>query len=130
MPNPITAAKGNGDLFSGEAGLAGVFILDKRHSSERISQGRTFVSWFSDTHPKDDNMASSYSISQKNKMRGGFDTPEKIKDLLESNSTWPAETYTIVETSTDLSPGALNRHWGIAIKRADGTVRLVRGGRA
>jgi hypothetical protein len=75
-------------------------------------------------------MSSTYYISQKNKMRGGFDSPEKIKDLLESNSTWPAETYTIVETSGDLSPGALNRQWGIAIKHQDGTVRLVRGGRA
>jgi hypothetical protein len=75
-------------------------------------------------------MASTYYISQKNKMRGGFDTPEKIKAMLESNTTWPAETYTIVEKSEDLAAGALNRQWGIAIKHQDGTVRLVRGGRA
>jgi hypothetical protein len=38
-------------------------------------------------------MATTYSISHKNKARGGFDSPEKIKELLENNSKWPAETY-------------------------------------
>ena len=47
-------------------------------------------------------MAITYSISQKNRVRGGFDSPEKIKELLESNSKWPAETYKILENSDDL----------------------------
>jgi hypothetical protein len=75
-------------------------------------------------------MAITYSISQKNRVRGGFDTPEKIKELLESNSKWPAETYKILENSDDLAASSFQRDWGIAIKHQDGTVRLVRGGRA
>ena len=75
-------------------------------------------------------MATTYSISQKNRVRGGFNSPEKIKELLESNSKWPAETYNILENSDDLAASALNRDWGIAIKHPDGSVRLVRGGRA
>ena len=31
-------------------------------------------------------MAITYSISQSNRVWGGFDSPEKIKELLESNS--------------------------------------------
>jgi hypothetical protein len=75
-------------------------------------------------------MATTYSISQKNRVRGGFDSPEKIKDMLESNSKWPAETYKILENSDDLAASTFHRDWGIAIKHQDGTVRLVRGGRA
>jgi hypothetical protein len=75
-------------------------------------------------------MAITYSISQRNRVRGGFDSPEKIKELLENNSKWPAETYKILENSDDLAATALNRDWGIAIKNQDGTVRLIRGGRA
>jgi hypothetical protein len=75
-------------------------------------------------------MATTYSISQKNRVRGGFNSPEKIKELLESNSKWPAETYKILENTDDLGASELNRDWGIAIKHEDGSVRLVRGGRA
>jgi hypothetical protein len=75
-------------------------------------------------------MATTYSISQKSRLRVGFHSPEKIKELLESNSKWPAETYKILENSDDLAASALNRDWGIAIKHQDGTVRLMRGGRA
>jgi hypothetical protein len=75
-------------------------------------------------------MAATYFISRKNKMMGGFDTTEKIKDLLERNSTWPADTYNIVEKSDALAAGYKDRQWGIAIKKPDGTVTLVRGGRA
>jgi hypothetical protein len=75
-------------------------------------------------------MTTTYSISQKTRLRGGFNSPEKIKELLESNSKWPAETYRILENSDDLAASTLNRDWGIAIKHQDGSVRLVRGGRA
>jgi hypothetical protein len=72
-------------------------------------------------------MASTYFISHKNKMMGGFDSTEKITNLLERNSTWPANTYKIVEKSDDLVTGYKDRQWGIVIKHDDGTVRLVRG---
>jgi hypothetical protein len=75
-------------------------------------------------------MATTYSISQKSRLRGGFHSPEKIKELLERNSKWPAETYKILANSDDLAASTLNRDWGIVIKHQDGTVRLVRGGRA
>ena len=75
-------------------------------------------------------MAATYFISRKNKMMGRFDSTDKIKELLESNSTWPADTYNIVEKSDDLAAGYKDAHWGIAIKHEDGTVRLVRGGHA
>jgi hypothetical protein len=75
-------------------------------------------------------MAATYFISRKNKMMGGFDSTDKIKDLLERNTTWPADTYTIVEKSDDLAAGYKDSQWGIAIKHADGTVKLVRGARA
>jgi hypothetical protein len=75
-------------------------------------------------------MAATYFISRQNKMMGGYDTAEKIMDLLERNSTWPADTYNVIEKSDDLAAGYKDRQWGIAIKHADGTVRLVRGGRA
>jgi predicted YcjX-like family ATPase len=75
-------------------------------------------------------MAATYFISRNNKMMGRFDSTEKIKALLESNATWPADTYTIVEKSDDLAAGYKDSHWGIAIKHQDGSVRLVRGGRS
>ena len=75
-------------------------------------------------------MAATYFISRKNKMMGGFDSTDKITALLERNSTWPADTYNIVEKSDDLAAGYKDRQWGIAIKHEDGTVKLVRGGRS
>jgi hypothetical protein len=75
-------------------------------------------------------MAASYFISRNKKLMGGFDNTDKIKELLERNSTWPADTYNIIEKSDDLAAGYADRQWGIAIKHDDGSVRLVRGGRA
>jgi hypothetical protein len=75
-------------------------------------------------------MAATYFISRNNKMMGRFDSTEKIKSLLESNTTWPADTYNIVEKSDDLAAGYKDAHWGIAIKHENGSVRLVRGGRS
>jgi hypothetical protein len=75
-------------------------------------------------------MASTYFISHKSKMMGGFDNTQRIAELLERNSTWPAGTYTVVEKSDDLATAYRDRQWGTAIKHEDGTVNLVRGGRA
>ena len=72
----------------------------------------------------------SLVVPRVRKMMGGFDSTEKISELLSRNSTWPAETYNIVEKSDDLAAGYKDRQWGIAIKHEDSTVKLVRGGRA
>jgi hypothetical protein len=73
-------------------------------------------------------VAATYFISRKNKTMGRFDSTAKIKELLESNTTWPADTYNIVEKSDDLAAGYKDAHWGIAIKHENGSVQLVRGG--
>ena len=57
-------------------------------------------------------MAATYFISRNNKMMGRFDSTEKIKALLESNATWPADTYNIVEKSDDLAAGYKDRPLG------------------
>jgi hypothetical protein len=68
-------------------------------------------------------MLKNYHIQLSSGAIVTFGSPEAIKESLEVH--WPAGRYDIHEgPSSDLPHGRAGRHWGVAIKEADGAVKM------